>query len=117
MLQNCLFKDICIENSLRRDSVFPLEVRKGIITIHCKISEFLSLQLLSYNATHSMYRCYLSPLVFLCGNLGSELALEKADTLDMVIAVNNKVLFLLLMSLIASVSIHETVTSNLKAYK
>lgn len=112
-----LFKNICIENGLRRDSCFPLELREGAVTTHCKIFEFLSLQFLSYNATYCMYRYHLSPFAFFCGSLGSDIALENADTLDIAIAVNNKFLCLLLRSLMASVSIHETVPGNLSASK
>lgn len=45
------------------------------------------------------------------------MALENADTLDMAIAVSNKVLCLLPRSLMASVSIRETVPGNLSASK
>lgn len=64
-----------------------------------------------------MYRCYLSPFAFPCGKLDSELALEKADNLGMAITVSNEILFLLPRNLIACVSIHESVASNLLVYK
>lgn len=53
-----VFKDVCVVNSLWRESCFSLEQKTSMLTI--KDSDFLSSGFLSCNAAHGVCRCHLA---------------------------------------------------------